>query len=93
MENGAKIEIKITDKDTGHVTKIEKDYEFYPDLGWECTFPAEFAKLVCQMMDLLGYCGYKKDYVFLEGIDIEEYDSLLGYLDDIRDNKKEQIDE
>lgn len=93
MENGAKIEIKITNKDTGNVTKIEKDCDFYPDLGWECTFPAEFAKSVCQMMDLLGYFGYKKDYVFLEGIDIEEYDSLLGYLDDIRDNKKEQIDE
>ena len=93
MENGARIEIKITSKDDGNVTKLVKDYNFYPDLGWECEFPAAFAKSVCQMMDLLGYPGYKNDYVFLEGIDIEEYDELLCALDELRRNKKENTDE
>ena len=89
MENGARIEIKITSKDDGNVTKLVKDYNFYPDLGWECGFQATFAESVCQMMDLLGYPGYKKGYVFLESIDLEEYDELQAKLDEIRGNKNE----
>ena len=84
MEKGARIEIKITSKDDGNVTKLVKDYNFYPDLGWECDFQAAFAESVCQMMDLLGYLGYKKDYIFLEGINLEEYDELVERLDEIR---------
>ena len=89
MENGARIEIKIISKDDGNVTKLAKDYNFYPDLGWECTFPAAFAESVCQMMDLLGYSGYKKDYIFLEGIELEEYDELIECLSKIRGKKEE----
>ena len=88
MENGARIEIKITSKDDGNVTKLVKDYNFYPDLGWECSFQAAFAESVCQMMDLLGYCGYKRDYIFLEGVNLEEYDDLVGYLGEARDRGK-----
>lgn len=88
MENGARIEIKITSKDDGNVTKLVKDYNFYPNLGWECGFQAAFAESVCQMMDLLGYSGYKKDYIFLEGVDLEEYDDLIGYLNEMREDKK-----
>lgn len=89
MEKGARIEIKITSKDDGNVTKLVKDYNFYPDLGWECGFQAAFAESVCQMMDLLGYPGYKKDYIFLEGINLEEYDNLVEYLDELRKKKDE----
>ena len=89
MEKGARIEIKITSKDDGNVTKLVKDYNFYPDLGWECGFQAAFAESVCQMMDLLGYLGYKKDYIFLEGINLEEYDNLVEYLDELRKKKDE----
>ena len=89
MEQGARIEIKITSKDDGNVTKLVKDYNFYPDLGWECGFQASFAESVCQMMDLLGYPGYKKDYIFLEGINLEEYDNLVEYLDELREKKDE----
>lgn len=89
MENGVRIEIKITDKDDGNITKLVKDYNFYPNLGWECEFQAYFAETVCQMMDLLGYPGYKKDYVFLEGITLEEYDLLEDYLYEIRQKEKE----
>lgn len=89
MENGARIEIKITDKDNGNITKLVKDYNFYPSLGWECEFQASFAETVCQMMNLLGYTGYKKDYVFLEGITLEEYELLEDYLYKIRQNEKE----
>ena len=88
MENGARIEIIITSKDDGNVTKLVKDYNFYPDLGWECGFQAAFAESVCQMMDLLGYCGYKRDYIFLEGVNLEEYDDLVGYLGEARDRGK-----
>lgn len=89
MENGARIEIKITSKDDGSVTKLVKDYNFYPDLGWECDFQAAFAESVCQMMDLLGYPEYKKDYIFLEGIELEEYDELTECLIKIREKKEE----
>lgn len=87
MEKGARIEIKITSKDDGNVTKLVKDYNFYPDLGWECGFQAAFAESVCQMMDLLGYSGYKNDYIFLEGINLEEYDELVERLDEIREKE------
>lgn len=87
MENKARIEIKITDLDSDQTYKLSKDYKFYPDLGWECEFPAAFAETVCQMMNLLGYPGYKKDYIFLEGIDLEEYDDLMSYLNELRENK------
>lgn len=93
MEKGARIEIKITSKDDGNVTKLVKDYNFYPDLGWECGFQAAFAESVCQMMDLLGYHGYKKDYIFLEGINLEEYDYLVEYLDELREKKEEGNEE
>ena len=88
MEKGCRIEIKITSKDDGNVTKLVKDYNFYPDLGWECDFQASFAESICQMMDLLGYSGYKKDYIFLEGVNLEEYDDLIGYLNEMREDKK-----
>lgn len=88
MEKGCRIEIKITSKDDDNVTKLVKDYNFYPDLGWECEFPAAFAETVCQMMDLLGYSGYKKKYVFLEGVNLEEYDDLIWYLNEMREDKK-----
>lgn len=87
LEKGARIEIKITDKDDGNITKLVKDYNFYPNLGWECEFQAAFAESVCQMMNMLGYAGYKKEYIFLEGIDIEEYEQLQFALDDIREDK------
>lgn len=93
MEKGCRIEIKITSKDDGHITKLVKDCSFYPDLGWECEFPAAFAESVCQMMDLLGYLGYKKDYIFLEGINLEEYDNLVEYLDELREKKEEGNEE
>ena len=89
MENGARIEIKITDKDNGNITKLVKDYNFYPSLGWECEFQASFAETICQMMDCLGYPGYKKNYIFLEGITLEEYDLLEDYLYEIRQKEKE----
>ena len=63
MENGARIEIKITDKDTGNITKLVKDYNFYPNLGWECEFQASFAETVCQMMDLEEY-DLLEDYLY-----------------------------
>lgn len=89
MENGAKIEIKITDLDYNSVARIEKDEKFYSSLGWESSFPAAFAKIVNQMMNLLGYVGYDKDYIFLESVTLEEYDELMGYLQDLRANKQE----
>ena len=89
MENGAKIEIKITDADDNSVARIEKDEKFYSSFGWESSFPAAFAKLVNQMMNLLAYVGYNTDYVFLESITLEEYDELMGYLQDLRADKQE----
>lgn len=89
MEKGCRIEIKITSKDDGHITKLVKDCSFYPDLGWECEFPAAFAESVCQMMDLLGYPGYKKEYIFLEGVDMEEYEELECMLNKMRKDKNE----
>lgn len=89
MEKGCRIEIKITSKDDGNVTKLVKDYNFYPDLGWECDFKASFTESICQMMDLLGYPGYKKDYIFLEGVSLDEYEDLEFSLSCIREKKEE----
>lgn len=90
MEKGARIEIKITSKDDGNVTKLVKDYNFYPDLGWECEFIGEFSSVLNKFMSLLGYC-YNKDRVFLESVSDDEYDYLIGKLDEYRskENKNE----
>lgn len=76
MEGKVRIKLKVENLDYGTSTKIDKVIQLYPDLGWECEFIGEF-------MSLLGYC-HNKDRVFLESISDDEYDYLIGKLDEYR---------
>ena len=44
-------------------------------------------------MDLLGYSKYDKDTVMLESVTLEEYDKIIGFLDEIRNKKEEDENE
>lgn len=72
---------------------MDKTIQLYPDLGWECTFQGEFASLINKFMDLLGYSKYDKDTVMLESVTLEEYDKIIGFLDEIRNKKEEDENE
>lgn len=76
MEGKVRIKLKVENLDYGTSTKIDKVIQLYPDLDWECEFIGKF-------MSLLGYC-YNKDRVFLESISDDEYDYLIGKLDEYR---------
>lgn len=93
MENKCRIEIKVTDLDDNTSTSVDKTIQLYPDLGWECTFQGEFASLINKFMDLLGYSKYDKDTIMLESVTLEEYDKVIGFLDDIRNKKEEDENE
>lgn len=93
MENKCRIEIKVTDLDDNTSTSVDKTIQLYSDLGWECTFQGEFASLINKFMDLLGYSKYDKDTVMLESVTLEEYDKIIGFLDEIRNKKEEDENE
>lgn len=90
MEGKVRIKLKVEDLDYGTSIKIDKVIQLYPDLGWECNFIGEFSEILNKFMSLLGYC-YGKDRIFLESITDDEYDYLLGKLDEYREeeNKNE----
>lgn len=85
MENKCRIEIKVTDLDDNTSTSVDKTIQLYPDLGWECTFQGEFASLINKFMNLLGYSDFNKDSIVLESVDLEEYDKLISFLDELRE--------
>ena len=90
MESKVRIKLKVKDLNCGTSTKIDEVIQLYPDLGWECDFIGEFSSVLNKFMSLLGYC-YNKDRIFLESITDDEYDYLLGKLDEYRskENKNE----
>mgnify|MGYP001852919810 FL=1 len=83
MEGKVRIKLKVEDLDYGTSTKIDKVIQLYPDLGWECEFIGEFSSVLNKFMSLLGYY-YNKDRVFLESVSDDEYDYLIGKLDEYR---------
>ncbi len=93
MENKCRIEIKVTDLDYNTSTSVDKTIQLYPDLGWECTFQGEFGSLINKFMGLLGYSKYDKDTIMLESVTLEEYDKVIGFLDEIRNKKEEDENE
>lgn len=88
MDDKVRIKIKVEDLQHQTSTKIDKTIQLYPNLGWECDFPAEFASIINQFMELLGYPSYNKDYIFLESVTLEEYEALEGYLHNLREENK-----
>lgn len=89
MENKVRIQIKTEDLDYKTSYKIDNVINLYPDLGWEATFQGEFASLINKFMGIAGYGGYDKDCIFLESVTLEEYDYLLGKLDEYRSKNNE----
>ena len=90
MDDGV-VTFDLSVKDTsGHATHVNLERTIYSDLGWECTFEGNFAKIINKFMGLLGYVSYDKDCIFLESVTLEEYDELLGYLDELRRKEKNE---
>lgn len=87
MEGKVRIKLKVENLDYDTSTKIDKVIQLYPDLGWECDFIGEFSSVLNKFMSLLGYC-YNKDRVFLESVSDDEYDYLIGKLDEYRSKEK-----
>ena len=87
MEGKVRIKLKVENLDYGTSTKIDKVIQLYPDLCWECDFIGEFSSVLNKFMSLLGYC-YNKDRVFLESVSNDEYDYLIGKLDEYRSKEK-----
>lgn len=65
--------------------------ETYSELGEDTI--REFSRIINLFLKHIGYVSYDKDMVFLESVTEEEYEDLLWYLDELRQNKTEGSDE
>ena len=71
----------------GHIYTMENKVDVYPDLGNDIL--DEFATQINRFMGQIGYPSFNKDKIFLESVTEEEYDYLIGCLDEYRENKEE----
>lgn len=67
----------------GHKFTMENKTEIYPDLGNDTL--DELAEQINNFMRQIGYPSFNKDKIFLESVTEEEYEYLIGCLDEYRE--------
>ena len=75
----------------GSEFEMSQTAETYSELGEDII--REFSRIINLFLKHIGYVSYDKDMVFLESVTEEEYEDLLWYLDDLRQNKTEGSDD
>ncbi len=75
----------------GSEFEMSQTAETYSSIGEDTI--REFSKIINLFLKHIGYVSYDKDLVFLESVTDEEYEDLLWYLDDLRQNKAEGSDD
>ena len=73
----------------GHTFMMENKVDVYSDLGNDTL--DEFATQINRFMGQIGYLSFDKDKIFLESVTEEEYDYLIGCLDEYRESKEKNV--
>lgn len=68
----------------GSEYEMSRTAETYSEYGADTI--STFARMINLFLKQVGYVGYDKDMVFLESVTEDEYEMLLGYLQDMRGN-------